>query len=128
MRHSDSKLIILIFLQNIDFGFLLVKNLFLFIDPLQIVFFLFLYHLFVLCSHEIVSEFAVVDVDEVNDVDDEHGHADDQCGKGIIEKLGIERHVGVHYLLESADVAVRTVEVHCAFEPVVIRVNREQIG
>lgn len=80
LRHSDSKLIILIFLHNIDFGFLLVKNLFLFIDPFQIVFFLFLNHLFVLCSHEIVSEFAVVDVDEVNDVDDEHGHADDQCG------------------------------------------------
>jgi hypothetical protein len=103
----------------------LVKDLFLFIDPLQIVFFLFLYHLLILCSHEIVSEFAVVDVDEVNDVDDEHGHADDQCGKGVIEKFGIEGHVGIHDLSESADVAVGTVEVHCAFEPVVIGVDRE---
>ena len=55
LGHGDPKLIILIFLDIIiDLNFLLLKDLFLFINPLEIVLLLPFYHLLVLSPHQVI--------------------------------------------------------------------------
>ena len=75
-----------------------------------------------------MCELVSPDVDEVDDIDDQHGEADDQNCQGVVEKMGVEGQEGVQDGIEGAEITVSAFLVDGSLEPVVVDVDREDVA
>ena len=89
LSHGDPELIILIFMQGVIleiFDILDLEDIFL-LEILVVL--LLLDHFLVRGINKVVCELVPPDVDEVDDINDQHGKADDQNCQGVVEEMGV---------------------------------------
>ena len=77
---------------------------------------------------DVEGQFCLIDVDEVDNINQNHGHSDDKGRYGVFEYLAIEIHERVQDIEDGRIVVISAVQVDSTSKPVLILVDSEQIG
>ena len=75
-----------------------------------------------------MRELVSPDVDEVDDINDQHGEADYQDCQGVVEEVSVEGQEGVQDGIKGAEIAICAFLVDGSLEPVIVYVDCEDVA